>query len=134
MVIGHNPGLQDLALVLASAGAELRRLDALATLTLASTTWRRPRRPLTREQRAGAAKVVIIEEFTSKQQAFLDFVLTHYLRVGVAELDQSKLTPLLRLRYHNSISDALADFGKAEEIGKVFLGFQRYLYEEQIAS
>jgi hypothetical protein len=92
-----------------------------------------PRRPLTREQRAGDAKVVIIEEFTSKQQALLDFVLTHYLRVGVAELDQSKLTPLLRLRYHNSISD-LADFGKAEEIGKVFLGFQRYLYEEQIAS
>jgi phosphohistidine phosphatase len=46
MLIGHNPGLQDLALVLASAGAELRRLEAklptaaLATLTLANTTWR----------------------------------------------------------------------------------------------
>jgi phosphohistidine phosphatase len=46
MVIGHNPGLQDLALLLASAGAELGRLEvkmptaALATLTLANTTWR----------------------------------------------------------------------------------------------
>ena len=45
MPIGHNPGLQDLALVLASAGAELERLEtkfptaALATLTLANTPW-----------------------------------------------------------------------------------------------
>jgi phosphohistidine phosphatase len=47
MVIGHNPGLQDLALLLASNGAELKRLEAkfptaaLATLALANTTWRR---------------------------------------------------------------------------------------------
>src|SRR3989454_4172831 len=59
--------------------------------------------PLTREQRAGAAKVVITEQFTTRQQGFLDFVLGHYVRVGVTELDESKLTPLLRLRYHNSI-------------------------------
>jgi phosphohistidine phosphatase len=47
MVIGHNPGLQDLALVLVSDGAELGRLEAkfptaaLATLTLVDTSWRR---------------------------------------------------------------------------------------------
>jgi type I restriction enzyme R subunit len=46
----------------------------------------------------------------------------------VEELDQEKLTPLLRLKYHNSIADALADLGKAEEIGQVFSGFQKYLY------
>ena len=46
MVIGHNPGLQDLALVLASGGAELERLEAkfptaaLATLILANAPWR----------------------------------------------------------------------------------------------
>lgn len=40
LLIGHNPGLQDLALALASRGAELKRLDAkfptaaLATLAL----------------------------------------------------------------------------------------------------
>jgi phosphohistidine phosphatase len=45
MLIGHNPGLHELALVLASAGAELERLEAtfptaaLATLTLANTPW-----------------------------------------------------------------------------------------------
>jgi len=35
---------------------------------------------------------------------------------------------LLRLKYHDSIADAVADLGKPDEIGKVFAGFQRYLY------
>ena len=52
--------------------------------------------------------------------------------VGVDELDQEKLTPLLRLRYRNSISDAIADLGRAEEIKKVFVGFQKYLYESVV--
>jgi type I restriction enzyme R subunit len=59
----------------------------------------------------------------------LDFVLYHYVRVAVEELDQEKLTPLLRLKSHNSISDALADLGQAEEIGQVFARFQKYLYQ-----
>ncbi len=72
--------------------------------------------PVTREARAAAAKVMISTHFSSKQRAFLDFVLSHYVRVGVEELGQEKLTPLLNLKYHNSISDALADLGKAEEV------------------
>jgi len=74
--------------------------------------------------------VIISTQFSSKQQVFLDFVLSHYVSVGVEELDQEKLTPLLRLKYHNSIADALADLGRAEEIGKVFAGFQKYLYRK----
>jgi type I restriction enzyme R subunit len=50
---------------------------------------------------------------------------------GVEELDQEKLTPLLRLKYNNSISDALADSGQPEEIGMIFAGFQKYLYQQQ---
>jgi type I restriction enzyme R subunit len=49
---------------------------------------------------------------------------------GVDELDQEKLTPLLRLKYHNSIADAVADLGKPEDISKVFVGFQKFLYQE----
>jgi type I restriction enzyme R subunit len=86
---------------------------------------------LTREERAARAKVSINAHFNSKQQTFLDFVLSHYVRVGVEELDQEKLTPLLRLKYHNSIADALADLGRAEDIGQAFTGFQKYLYEQQ---
>jgi type I restriction enzyme R subunit len=85
--------------------------------------------PLTREERAAQAMALISSHFNDRQQVFLDFVLSHYVTVGVEELDQSKLTPLLRLKYHDSISDAVADLGKPEEIGKVFSGFQKYLYE-----
>ena len=84
--------------------------------------------PITREVRAANARVYINSRFTTKQQVFLDFVLSHYVSVGVEELDQEKLTPLLRLKYHNSIADAVADLGNPEEIGKVFAGFQKYLF------
>jgi type I restriction enzyme, R subunit len=90
--------------------------------------------PLSREERAAMARVQIMTHFTDKQQAFLDFVLAHYVTVGVEELDQEKLTPLLRLKY-NSISDAIADLGgRADEIGRVFAGFQKYLYERKIVA
>lgn len=87
--------------------------------------------PLTREDRAAKAKPEISSHFPDKQQAFLDFVLSHYVSVGVEELDLAKLTPLLRLKYHDSIADAVADLGKPEEIGKTFSGFQKYLYQER---
>jgi len=90
--------------------------------------------PLTREERAAKAKVNISTNFNSKQQIFLDFVLSHYISVGVEELDQEKLTPLLHLKYHNSIADAVADLGKPDEIGKVFSGFQKYLYQQTTAA
>lgn len=85
--------------------------------------------PLTREERSARARISIQQRFNSKQQAFLDFVLGHYVNVGVEELDQAKSSPLLRLRYGNSLEDAKSDLGKAEEINKVFVGFQRYLYQ-----
>ena len=85
--------------------------------------------PVTREVRADHARVYINSQFNAKQQTFLDFVLSHYVSVGVEELDQNKLTPLLRLKYHDSIADAVADLGKPEDIGRVFAGFQKYLYQ-----
>jgi len=90
--------------------------------------------PITREVRAANAKVQIHTRFSVKQQVFLDFVLSHYVSVGVGELDQEKLTPLLRLKYHNSIADAVADLGRPDEIGHVFAGFQKYLYQAQAAA
>jgi type I restriction enzyme R subunit len=84
--------------------------------------------PLTREARAMRATAVINAEFNSKQQAFLSFVLAHYVTAGVEELDETKLGPLLKLKYNNAIADALADLGQPDEIRKVFVGFQRHLY------
>ena len=89
--------------------------------------------PVTREVRAASARTYIHTHFSAKQQAFLDFVLQHYVSVGVEELDQEKLTPLLRLHYHDSIADAVADLGRPAEIGAIFAGFQRSLYHETAA-
>ena len=87
--------------------------------------------PVTRVERANQARVHINSQFTAKQQAFLDFVLQHYVTEGVEELGQNKLNPLLRLKYHDSIADAVTDLGgKPDEIGRVFAGFQQYLYAE----
>ncbi len=85
----------------------------------------------TREERAAQARVEISTHFNTKQQAFLDFVLAHYVSVGVAELDRSNLTPLLKLKYHDSIQDAVADLGS--DVGQAFAGFQKYLYAERVA-
>ena len=85
--------------------------------------------PLTREERASGARLKIRTAFTSKQQDFLDFVLTHYVSVGVGELEREKAVPLLKLRYGNAMADAVKELGPAAEIRAMFAGFQRYLYE-----
>jgi type I restriction enzyme R subunit len=100
--------------------------DVLAYVAYASP-------PITREERAGRARPAISLNFSSKQRAFLDFVLAHYVGEGIEELSQEKLTPLLRLKYHNSIADALADLGSPDEIYQVFSGFQKYLYEPMVS-
>lgn len=96
--------------------------DILAHVAYAAPT-------LTREERASKAKIIISEHFNTKQRIFLEFVLSHYVRSGVDELDREKLAPMLRLKYHNSINDAIADLGAPEQIGQVFEGFQKYLYQ-----
>jgi len=55
------------------------------------------------------------------------------VKVGVEELAEGKLTPLLKLKYHDAIPDAVADLGEPEQIRAVFVGFQKYLYQERAA-
>ena len=84
--------------------------------------------PKTRSQRADKARAATHQHFNDRQQGFLDFVLAQYVTQGVEELDAEKLTPLLRLKYHNAISDAVADLGGTTQIRNLFSGFQQYLY------
>jgi type I restriction enzyme, R subunit len=72
--------------------------------------------------------VALSSQFSAKQRVFLEFVLAHYVSEGVQELDQEKLKPLLQLKY-GTIDDAVKDLGSPEEIGKAFVGFQKYLYQ-----
>jgi len=115
-------GLDQLAEMQKIINAENSDLfDVLAYVAYASP-------PVAREVRAANAKVYINTQFNIKQQVFLDFVLQHYITVGVEELDTEKLNPLLRLKYHNAIADAVADLGQPEKIRQVFTGFQKFLY------
>jgi type I restriction enzyme R subunit len=38
---------------------------------------------------------------------------------------------LLKLKYNNAIADAWADLGRPEEVGYIFAGFQKYLYQQE---
>jgi type I restriction enzyme R subunit len=88
--------------------------------------------PVTRAQRAAHAHSRIFALLDSRQQEFLDFVLAKYLETGVEELDQEKLPHLLQLKYH-ALEDAKASLGDTAEIRDTFVGFQKYLYEREVA-
>ncbi len=89
--------------------------------------------PLLREERAAKARTSIHGHFSAKQEAFIDFVLSHYVKEGVEELEPEKLSPLLKLKYNNAIADAIVDLGEPAQIKDVFVGFQRYLYQRSEA-
>lgn len=115
---GREP-LVEMQKAIDAANSDL--FDVLAYVAFAST-------PQSREARAAAARVVTAGEFTDKQRAFVDFVLAQYVKQGVDELDAEKLSPLLKLKYHNALADAWAELGRPEQVRGVFVGFQRHLY------
>jgi type I restriction enzyme R subunit len=81
---------------------------------------------LQRAERAAAARDHF-NAYDDKQRAFLDFVLQHYVKDGVQELNEEKLPPLLILKY-KSIPDAQKEFGDIARIRETFVGFQQWLY------
>ena len=85
--------------------------------------------PLTRSNRAEIARNEIHQHFVDKQSAFIDFVLRQYIKQGVDELSQDKLKDLIGLKYQ-SIHDATNELGNTSEIRQLFVGFQKYLYQE----
>jgi type I restriction enzyme R subunit len=120
---GYGPDiLRELQAMIDAENSDL--FDVLDYVAYAAT-------PKTRAQRAEQAKVVLDAHFLPEQTVFLRFVLSHYIDVGVEELATEKLAPLLKLKYGDSIQDAIAQVGP--NIGEVFTGFQKYLYETEPA-
>ncbi|TAJ94112.1 MAG: DEAD/DEAH box helicase [Gammaproteobacteria bacterium] len=115
---GHNQ-LAEMQKIIDAENSDL--FDVLAYVAYALP-------PVSRVERADHARAYIHSNFNARQQTFLDFVLLHYVTVGVEELEPAKLTPLLRLKYHDSIADAIADLGRPEDIGRIFANFQQGLY------
>ena len=79
-----------------------------------------------RISRAERAKVYL-NDYRPEQQEFLNFVMNQYVQSGVEELDDSKLSDLLILKYH-AIADAKSKLGSISEIRNAFIGFQQQLY------
>jgi type I restriction enzyme R subunit len=82
-----------------------------------------------RLERATKAKVEL-KDYNPKQQEFLNFVLDQYVKEGVEELDDAKLSPLLLLKY-KAIADAKKELGDIKSIRNAFIGFQGYLYKDR---
>jgi type I restriction enzyme R subunit len=84
-----------------------------------------------RATRADKAKIHL-DNYDPKQQEFLNFVLSQYVKQGVEELDDTKISDLLILKYH-AIADAKKELGDIASIRNTFIGFQTYLYNNRIA-
>lgn len=110
--------LREVARMIDAENSDLFDVLAYIAFTLA---------PVSRAERVKTRKERIFSRYSSREQEFLDFVLEHYVAVGVSELDQDKLPSLLNLKYH-SIPDAVEKLGSAAGIREVFVGFQGYLY------
>jgi len=86
---------------------------------------------LERATRADKAKIYLVN-YDPKQQEFLNFVLSQYVKQGVEELDDTKIIDLLILKYH-AIADAKNELGDIATIRNTFIEFQSYLYDQRIA-
>ncbi|MCA0427488.1 MAG: DEAD/DEAH box helicase family protein [Bacteroidetes bacterium] len=86
---------------------------------------------LKRTDRADRAKIHL-DNYDPKQQEFLNFVLSQYVKQGVDELDDTKIGDLLVLKYH-AIADAKKELGDIATIRNTFIGFQTYLYDKRVA-
>jgi type I restriction enzyme, R subunit len=89
-------------------------------------------KPMTREDRVARAQSNIFSLLNNKQKEFLEFVLSKYIETGVEELDQEKLPELLTLKYR-ALDDASKELGDVQKIRSMFIGFQKFLYQERSA-
>ena len=114
---GREP-LAEMQKIIEAENSDL--FDVLAYVAFAAT-------PVSREERAIAAKAAAALGLTDRQRAFVDFVLAQYVSQGVDELDAEKLSPLLRLRYR-ALPDAFAQLGRPEAVRGLFVDMQKHLY------
>ena len=87
---------------------------------------------MTREARSKAAEATIFALLNDQQKEFITFVLSKYIETGVDELDQEKL-PILLTNKYQSLEDAKEILGDVKNISRLFIEFQRYLYEQNVA-
>ena len=85
------------------------------------------KKPIPRITRVSNAESKIHQNLDDNQKEFIDFVLSRYVEGGVEELDLSRLSSLIELKY-NTIHDGLKVLGNVDEVKSAFIEFQKHLY------
>ncbi|MEY2152355.1 EcoAI/FtnUII family type I restriction enzme subunit R [Rhodanobacter sp. 115] len=83
--------------------------------------------PLSRTERAGAARATGLGGYQREMRAFLDYVLDAYERHGADELASRKIADFLRIRYGGT-NDAKRALGPVPAIREAFVAIQAHLY------
>lgn len=90
------------------------------------------RKPISRTERVTNAESNIFTFLNETQRDFIEFVLRNYIQDGVDELDIAKLGSALVSKY-GSLYEGQRVLGDVEAIKKIFVDFQRHLYEGEVA-
>ena len=89
-------------------------------------------KPISRKERVAVSQATIFAMLNDKQKEFIEFVLSKYIETGVSELDQEKL-PILLTNKYQSLEDAIEILGNVAKISSLFIEFQKYLYQKEVA-
>jgi len=66
-----------------------------------------------------------------QQREFVRYVLQNYVKDGVDELDEKKLSTILQVKY-KTLDDAQRQLGSINEIRTTFIDFQQHLYSTAV--
>jgi len=86
------------------------------------------RQPISRSDRANQARGQVLRLLNDKQNEFIEFILSNYVKEGIDELDIDRLGISLQAKY-NSTYQAKQELGDIESIQSIFIEFQQYLYK-----
>ena len=90
------------------------------------------KKPITRAERVSNAQGNIYTFLNERQRDFIAFILRNYVQDGVDELDMSKLSSSLTSKY-GSVYEGQKQLGDVDDIKRVFIGFQKHLYDIKVA-
>ena len=85
-------------------------------------------KPVKRSKRVEVAKSKF-GIYSSTQRELIEFIVDQYDRSGEGELDESKISDHIVLKY-GSIEDGKQSLGDLKEIRDLYIGFQKHLYEK----
>ena len=90
------------------------------------------KKPVSRSHRVDARKNIFYKSMNDQQKEFIEFVLNNYIKDGVNELDDSKLSKVLKIKY-GSVHEAKEKLGNLKQIKKIFANLQQQLYDPATA-